>query len=221
MIFCEKPVTVSVQDTLKIKAACDSAGILLAVNYSRRWDEYVLKLKKEIETDQRGPLRSVVGYYNKGILNNGSHLLDLLDFLIGEMTIKHVGRADYDFFSNDPSICVTLETEANVPILLVPASKAGDFSIFEIHMVFSNGMLQMLDGGLRWFEKTVTDSPVFDGYRVLDKGTINQGGYSMAMTNAVINISNTLKRKEALNSSIDTAIKSHTLCENILTSCKN
>ena len=209
------------QDTLKIKALCDSAGVLLAVNYSRRWDEYVLKLKKEIETGRRGPLRSVVGYYNKGILNNGSHLLDLLDFLIGEMTIKHVGRADYDFFLSDPSICVTLETETNVPVLLVPASKASDFSIFEIHMVFGDSMLQMLDGGFSWVEKTVTDSLIFDGYRVLGKGRINQGGYAMAMTNAINNIWNTLSGKEALNSSIDTAINSHTLCENILASCKN
>ena len=221
LIFCEKPVTDTVKDTLKIKAACDQAGVLLAVNYLRRWDERVLGLKKEIATNQRGSLRSVVGYYNKGILNNGSHLLDLLGFLIGEMSIKHVGQADYDFFSNDPSVCVTLEAESSVPVLLVPGAKASDYSMFEMQMVFDNSMLLMLDGGLRWVERTASDSLVFDGYRVLDAGLNSQGGYLMAMSNAVDNIWGALAREEPLNSSVDTALVAHALCEDILAACKH
>ena len=220
LIFCEKPITESVQDTLKIKAACDKAGVLLAVNYLRRWDECVIQLKREIETNQRGSLRSVVGYYNKGILNNGSHLIDLLGFLIGEMKIKHIGQADYDFFPNDPSMCVTLGNESDIPVLLIPAAKASDFSIFEIHMVFDDNMLSMLDGGLRWIERTATDSLVFNGYRVLDTGVDSQGGYLMAMSNAVENIWGAVSKGETLNSSADTALIAQALCEDILTSRK-
>jgi predicted dehydrogenase len=220
LIFCEKPVTGRVKDTLKIKAACDQADVLLAVNYLRRWDERVLGLKKEIATNQRGSLRSVVGYYNKGILNNGSHLLDLLGFLVGEMSIKHVGQADYDFFSNDPSVCVTLEAGAAVPVLLVPGAKASDYSIFEIQMVFDNSMLLMLDGGLRWVERIAGDSDVFDGYRVLDPGVQSQGGYLAAMSHAVDNIWRTLTTGDPLNSDVDTALIAHILCENILAVCR-
>jgi len=220
LIFCEKPVTASVKETLKIKAACDKAGVLLAVNYLRRWDERVLSLKKEIATNQRGSLRSVVGYYNKGILNNGSHLLDLLGFLIGEMSINYVGQADYDFFSNDPSVCVTLETGASVPVLLVPGAKASDYSIFEIQMVFDNSMLLMLDGGLRWVERIAGDSDVFDGYRVLDPGVQSQGGYLASMSHAVDNIWRTLTAGDSLNSDVDSALIAHILCENILASCR-
>jgi len=220
LIFCEKPVTGTVKDTLKIKAACDQAGVLLGVNYLRRWDERVLGLKKEIATNQRGSLRSVVGYYNKGILNNGSHLLDLLGFLIGEMSIKYVGQADYDFFSNDPSVCVTLEAESAVPVLLVPGAKASDYSIFEIQMVFDNSMLLMLDGGLRWVERLAGDSDVFDGYRVLNSGVQSQGGYVAAMSHAVDNIWRTLTTGDPLNSDVDTALIAHILCENILAACR-
>jgi predicted dehydrogenase len=220
LVFCEKPVTGTVKDTLKIKAAYGQAGVLLAVNYLRRWDERIISLKKEIETNERGALRSIVGYYNKGISNNGSHLLDLLGFLVGDMVIKHVGHADYDFFQDDPSVCVTLEAEPLVPVLLVPGAKASDYSIFEIQLVFDNCMLLMLDGGLRWVERFAGESEVFDGYRVLDSGMEYQGGYLAAMSHAVDNIWRALIKGDLLNSTIDTALVAHTLCEQISVAAK-
>ena len=219
LIFCEKPVTNTVKDTLKIKAECNRADVSVAVNYLRRWDECIINLKKEIETNQRGPLRSVVGYYNKGILNNGSHMLDLLSFLIGEMSIKHVGRPKYDFFSNDPSVYVALETEEEIPVSLVPGAKASEYSIFEIQMVFGNSMLLMLDGGLRWVDRLVGDSYIFDGYRVLDSGIQREGGYLGAMSNAIDNIWRNFTAGDPLNSNVDTALVTQKLCENILDSC--
>ena len=221
LIFCEKPVTGSVKDTINIKTACEKAGVLLAVNYLRRWDDRIISLKKEIKTNKRGSLRSVIGIYNKGILNNGSHLIDLLDFLIGEMVIKHIGQPDYDFFLNDPSVCVTLEAQSSVPIVLVPGAKAADYSIFELQIIFENSMLMMLDGGLRWVERRTGDSDVFGGYQVLDAGIESQGGYLTAMSHAVDNIWRALTIGDSLNSSGDTALIAQTLCEKILTASRS
>ncbi|MDC0276962.1 Gfo/Idh/MocA family oxidoreductase [bacterium] len=215
LIFCEKPVTDSVNKTIKIKAKCDQAGILLAVNYLRRWDERVVNLKAEIETNKRGSLRSVVGYYNKGILNNGSHLLDLLIFLVGDLIVKYVGAPNYDFFSFDPSVCVVLETSSSVPVILVPAANASDFSIFEIQIIFEKGTLTMLDGGLMWAERNVIDSDIFNGYKVLEPATIDQGGYAAGMLNAVDNIWRAISQGDSLDSTVDTALPTQILCEKI------
>jgi hypothetical protein len=131
------------------------------------------------------------------------------------MVIKHVGRADYDFFQDDPSVCVTLEAEHRVPVLLVPGARASDFSIFEIQLIFDSSMLLMLDGGLRWVERRASESEVFDGYRVLDSGTEYRGGYMSAMSQAVDNIWRTLVKGDVLNSSIDTSLVAQVLCEKI------
>ncbi len=216
LIFCEKPVTEEVTNTRKIKALCEKEDILFAVNHNRRWDERIITLKEEIEIGKRGSLRSVVGYYNKGILNNGSHLIDLLNFLIGNMQIQHVGLADYDFFSNDPSINVMLETDSKVPVMLVTGCKATDFSLFEIQFIFETGMLTILDGGMRWSERRVIDSKIFENYKELDLGVDSEGGYLDTMSNAVDGIWRAITNDETLNSTIDNALTAQTICEKIL-----
>ena len=172
------------------------------------------------EIDKRGSLRSVVGYYNKGILNNGSHLLDILYFLIGEMKIVHVGRADHDFFPNDPSVSVMLETSSDVPVMLVPGCKANDFSLFEIQLVFETGMLMILDGGMRWSERKVVDSKTFEGYKELNIEIQSKGGYLETMSNAVDGIFRAITKEELLNSNIETALIAQALCEKILAKSK-
>ena len=78
LIFCEKPVTQSVAQTERMVAACREGNIRLAVNHTRRWAPDIVLLHADMQAGRWGKLRSVVGLYNKGILNNGSHMLDLL-----------------------------------------------------------------------------------------------------------------------------------------------
>ena len=78
LIFCEKPLASKYEESVDIKNKCKKAGVLLAVNHNRRWDPKVIELRNDIAAGRIGELRSVVGYYNKGILNNGSHMVDLL-----------------------------------------------------------------------------------------------------------------------------------------------
>ena len=78
LVFCEKPLAAGIKEAAALVAACRDAGTLLAVNYTRRWDPQVSAFKSALERGAWGPIRSVVGYYNKGVLNNGSHMVDLL-----------------------------------------------------------------------------------------------------------------------------------------------
>jgi len=80
LIFCEKPITSNLRESQLLVQACAESQILLAVNYSRRWSPEVLHLKSELTDCYWGSVRSVSALYNKGILNNGSHMLDLLFF---------------------------------------------------------------------------------------------------------------------------------------------
>jgi predicted dehydrogenase len=74
-------------ETERLVEECINNNILPAVNYSRRFDFDISKLKADIQAGLCGQLRSIVGYYNKGVLNNGLHMIDLLNLLVGPMAL--------------------------------------------------------------------------------------------------------------------------------------
>jgi predicted dehydrogenase len=214
LIFCEKPVTTSLIETKRLVDACRDNKILLAVNYSRRFDPDVLILKADMDSGKWGQLRSVIGYYNKGLLNNGSHMIDLLHLLIGAMKIVKVGESVQDFFQNDSTVPVWLEGPKGLPIHIA-CGHAKDYSIFEIQFVFSKGMLIMEDGGLFWRERRVEDSNTFKGYCVLNEGVRRAGKYPSAMKQSIDNIYRAITKDEPLISSGDSALLAQQMCEKI------
>jgi len=214
MIFCEKPVTASVAETQRLVTECGQLHVQLAVNYTRRWDPEILKHQADMQAGRWGQLRSVVGYYNKGISNNGSHMLDLLLPLVGSMEIVKVGKPIHDFSPNDPTVPVMLEGQQGVPVQLV-CGHAEDFAIFELQLIFSQGVLVMEEGGMFWRERRVLDSEVFKGYRVLEEGARRAGGYPRAMLQAVDNIYRAIKQGDPLASTGESALAAQRLCEQI------
>ncbi len=214
LIFCEKPVTTSLADTERLVLQCSDVKIPLAVNYTRRWDPEISKLREDMLTGKWGQLRSVTGLYNKGILNNGSHMLDLLHFLIGHMEIVKVGKPILDFFPNDPTAPVWFEGKNGLPVHLV-CGHAEDYAAFELQLVFSKGVLTMEDGGLFWRERRAVSSETFKGYHILDAGIRRDGGDALAMGAAVDNIYRTITQGEALASTGESALVAQRVCEQI------
>ena len=214
LIFCEKPVTTSLSETERLVGLCNKSSIPLVVNYTRRWDPDVVTLQADIINGNWGQLRSISGYYSKGILNNGSHMLDLLRFIVGEMAIVKVGIPVQDYFEDDPTIPVWLESDQGVPIHL-GCGNARDYAFFELQLVFSHGVLSMEDGGMFWRERRVVDSDTFQGYRMLDEGGRRPGKYSRSMTHAVENIYRAISQGAVIASTGESALEAQRLCEKI------
>lgn len=198
LIFCEKPVTTSLSTTEELVQACGRHGISMAVNYTRCWDESINRLKMDIATQKYGELRAVNGIYNKGILNNGSHMVNLLQYLLGKLEIICVGKSIQDYSIDDETIPFWLETNDGVSVQ-VNVANANDYSIFEMEFIFSRCVIRMEEGGLKWRVRKVQESGEFSGYRVLSDADYIQGDYPQAMTNAVNNIQQHLLESEQLN----------------------
>jgi predicted dehydrogenase len=213
-VFCEKPVTESAARTRDYVERCKASGIAFAVNYTRRWDASVQALQKEIREGRRGPLRSAVGYYNKGLLNNGSHMLDLLLLLLGPLRVVKSGRPVADYAPHDPSMPVWLETESGIPVLLA-CGHAQDYALFELELVFASAVVRMEEGGLYWRERSVENSTTFAGFRVPGEGVRRGGAYPEAMLRSVGNIFGAIHHGEALASTGESALAAQRLCEEI------
>lgn len=214
LIFCEKPVTQYADDSRLLADKCRESNILLAINHTRRWDPKVEELKNDIEHNIRGQLRSVIATYNKGILNNGSHLLDLMHYLFGDLNIEMTANKVFDYLDDDPSVSALLTTSTGIPVHCV-VGHAGDFALFEVQFIFATGILSMRDGGLSWNVRSLVESDHFAGYKVLNKGEDIEGHYKLAMRRAVDNIYQALVTAESLASNGESAYKAQKMCEKI------
>lgn len=214
LIFCEKPVTSNLQESQRLVQACLDHKILLAVNYSRRWSPEVVQLKAELARGDWGDVRSVSAVYNKGILNNGSHMIDLLLCLFGPLRLTSVGQAVNDFFGDDPTVDATLVTGQRVPIQLNVAH-AQDYAVFEMQIVTEKGVINMEDGGARWRFRHAEASRQLPGYRFLTHGEWTQSEGSMALSRAVTNIFDALQNGEVISSTGSSALQAQELCEQI------
>jgi len=101
LIFCEKPVTSSVAQTERpsqsaqenIRSRESHAGLgpdISKLQAGMRAGQWVVCVRSR--------------FLQQGILNNGSHMLDLLHRLIGPMDIVKVGKPIQDFFADDPTV---------------------------------------------------------------------------------------------------------------------
>ena len=214
MIFCEKPVTLHVAHTQQAVTDCASQQVLLAVNHSRRWSPDVLQLKQNLAQGQWGVVRSVSAVYNKGMLNNGSHMMDLLLNLFGPLLITHVGQAMVDYFDADPSVDACLQTADGVPIQLNVAH-AQDYALFEMQIFTEKGVIAMEDGGARWRFRTAAPSTQLPGYNFLHHGEWVALQGSPALRNAVANLHDALAQGAALACTGSHALQAQSLCEQI------
>ncbi len=214
LLFCEKPVTSTFQDTQIAVKACADKHVLMVVNYSRRWSPQVIQLRDDLSNGRWGSVRSVSAIYNKGILNNGGHMLDLSLYLFGPLHVKSVGSAVNDFFTDDPSINATLCSEKGFPIQL-NVGHAQDYTLFEMQIVTEKGVINMEDGGARWRFRHANQSEKLVGYRFLNSGDWVCPEGSHALTAAVANIFDNLQTGVPLASTGSNALQAQFLCEKI------
>lgn len=83
-IYCEKPIAETLEEADQIIEFCKAKDILLIINHQRRFNKFFRALRKSIQSGQFGNCQAATVYYTRGIANTGSHIFDLLRFLIGD-----------------------------------------------------------------------------------------------------------------------------------------
>lgn len=162
VIICEKPLAYNLFEANQIVDMCEKAGVKLFVNYMRRAEPGCIEIKSRIETGViSGPIKAVA-WYSKGLLHNGSHLFNLLEFWLGPFVQGNVivlGRT-CDIHDVEPDIHV--EFERGSAIFLSAWEES--FSQCTIELLSPSGRLMYEKGGeiINWQSKHA--SPNLDGY---------------------------------------------------------
>lgn len=214
-VFCEKPLTGDVAASRRMVEAFEAAGRPLAVNYFRRWDTSMSALRRSIAEGAWGAVQSVAGHYSKGILNCGSHMIDLLQFLIGPLAAEAVFRRRHDFTPEDPTLDALLATADGAPVYLI----GGDsrlFFTFEIDLMMERGRVVIEDLGMVLRRRQVVANPLYPGYECLDRGEWVETGFGQAMVRAVDNLHAHVNGKADLPSDGRSALAAEEVCATLM-----
>ena len=215
VIFCEKPLTSDVATASHWVNSCHTQNVALVVNYSRRWDPVLADVISQLHSGRWGSVRSVVGHYNKGILNNGGHMVDLLSQLLGPLALVATACPVFDFWESDPTVAALLTAaDGTVPIYLNPAY-ARDFAYFELEIVCELGVLRMESGGMKWQFRDAVPSPQYAGYRTLDSARHIEGHYLESMSRAIGDLYGYLRDGIPVRSTGEEALRVQDLCTQI------
>jgi predicted dehydrogenase len=93
VVWCEKPIAVSVSEAYEMLAACEEADVDLLIDHTRRFSETYRRLHEAInEAEVLGEVQSVHVQSPEELLRNGTHMVDLLTYLLDERFERVMGH---------------------------------------------------------------------------------------------------------------------------------
>jgi predicted dehydrogenase len=166
-IILEKPVALNMEEALEIEDLVSRNGIHLNVNYPRRFDYSMAILAKDINSQKFGKLETVRCLYTKGTLNSGSHIINLLLFLLGEIKDKKILSSINDYSIDDPTISCLLSFGRCHDVYLI-ATNSKNYFITEYEFIFEKARFTFFDRGFQYRFEEVRKDPTFPGYYDLE-----------------------------------------------------
>lgn len=190
-ILCEKPFVSSNAQAAEVLSLAEQRNVELAVVFLRRYAENIRKLKSFLDQGQLGSIQAIHGWYTKGTLHNGSHWIDLVRFLCGEIewveATNELGEEGMD-----PTLDLRLGLAAG-GVASLRACKAELFTVFEMDIMTTRGRIQLLDSGYSIVVSEVQPSERYSGYSELKPIPVNFGDRRNVMLHAVEDLVSSLK----------------------------
>lgn len=175
-VLCEKPVVGSLEEIASLKEDV-AFGDRILVNYIRRFQPGFLRLKTQLEDLLKQPsekVRHIVIRYSRGLLNNGSHALDLVSFLLGcapEITDVQVLQYAFDAFPTDPTASLQCRF-GGIPVTMIGFEQPC-FTIFEIDLYTTTHHIAIRESGdvVRYFRANAEN-----GSKLIEEENLQQQG---------------------------------------------
>ncbi len=194
-VLAEKPLALTVADAASLVDQARRRGVILAVNYIRRYASSHVQLKAFLASGGIGEIQSVQGSYTKGLFHNGTHWFDLARYLVGEIAEVR-GIHSRVPSSEDPTLDVWLKFENGACGYLHGCDPAC-FTILEMDLLGTLGRIRIVDSGHRIKFYDVKESSHYSGYLNLSPREDLGGGFHDVLLNAVEDLVESLEQKRS------------------------
>lgn len=187
-IICEKPFVQTQEELDELKILMHIHPKKVLINFMRRFDPSLQQVKLLIDSKDLGKIHTFNGRFTKGLYHNGSHMLDLVEMLCGEITGITALQLEsgHELYGN-----FALNTTNTQGVL---QNFTGDnYALFELEIILSKGRILISESGHTICVETVTPSHRYTGYFQLG----NAKTYDDTMEKNLYNTLNTaLKEKD-------------------------
>ena len=216
MIWLEKPATTSTSDLLKLENLRSSMSPMskVLVNYQRRYTSSYQQVKNLLVREVYGKCLSVNINYSLGLVKNGSHMMDILNYLfpLEKLSLLWVEKK-VDIQS--PSF--VLSTSDN--IIIQVSGIESTFHNIDISVTFEEARVSVLHGGMTSRVENVKENDLFPGYyRLYDENpcTLKNSGFDFSFDKALSNLIDSFESDSEPLSNLATALHSQRLVEAVL-----
>lgn len=167
-VLVEKPLGTGLAESCVFLDACAALDIAVQVNLWRRADEGFRALADGRLDELVGPPRAAFAVYGNGLLNNGTHMVDLARMLFGEVAaVQRVGAAAPFVegpIPGDDNRAFALTMATGLTVVCQPVRFA-DYRENGLTVWGARGRLEVLNEGLTWRHYPVADNRAMRGER--------------------------------------------------------
>lgn len=174
-ILCEKPITETIKDAEEIIKICKKNNILLLVNHMRRFDPLIREWHKKIVNE--GLIGDVIQgtcYYYNGLLNNGTHSIDLLRFFLGKVEwVKGILNKKTSISEKDSNIDGLLGFESGARVMMQSLPK--NYGFLNFYFYGTKGRFLIKNAGYTVQLCKLIENKNYKNYFELSKPVIETG----------------------------------------------
>jgi len=213
-IVCEKPLDESLAVARDMLKVCNDKSVKLFVNYMRRSEDSVIKIKTMIDDQVIQPPIKAFVWYSKGLLNNGSHMLNLLEYWLGEVLGQAMILSNSCMKNSDYEPDFKLNFKKGSAIFC--AGWGEDFPHLTVELLSPSGRLYYSKGGadITWQQSDNGVNPSKNIYLVT--GTKINNGFDCYQFNFAENLALALKGEKHYISTGQDALKTLASVYNII-----
>lgn len=217
IFFMEKPLF---NDMYEYSSIDTHVKDKIVVNYLRRFSLKIQKLKKEIKNKNFFDLEKIIINYCKGLKNNGSHMIDLINFLFDSPKILSTLILDKSigFNENDLTYDVFIKIEYQnkiVPIYFIGFNHT-QYNIIEVNFYFANQVVKYINSKNQIEYYDIVSHEIFPTYKIMSKEPKIEKLENKLMLEAYDYLAQMLQNNQKNIVSFEDEIKNREFLENIL-----
>lgn len=202
-VVVEKPLGTDGFAAAELVEHCRNRGIMLQVNFWRRFDRALRELAGGRLRAEIGDVQTAFGLYGNGVRNNGTHLIELIRMLLGEIAevqaLAPPRARSRSPLPNDADFPFSLRLDNGIALSVADL----DFSRFRevaLDVWGTSGRLEILQEGLIVRLSQVADHRAIEGEREVaaDCSDVKSSGAGTALYDLYDNLAGALRGQSEL-----------------------